>query len=147
MAKNENLSNPATVNVHKYDDHKAFNGAPVPLNHVLVPVWFTREMVKADGSVIDQNMTTWKFGGIAFLIGFMPIPEADFKDYMKSFWAEINDYLDSKRPGRCVLGKNDDGTPYLCPYSNRCKGCTDRFDEEGKPRERINTKKSRFESK
>jgi len=146
MANNANLSNTESVDINKYADHKTYNGAPIPEGHVLAPVWLTRAMVKADRSVVDANLTTWKIGGISLLIGFTPVPGDTFAAYMKLFWEDINEYLDTKRPGRCVLGKNDDGTPYLCPYGNHCKGCTDCFDEEGKPRERINTKSSKFVS-
>lgn len=148
MAEEKVILNDVTVetDVNKYADHKSLNGEPVPAGHVLAPVWLHRSTVKADKTIIQQNLTTWKFGGIGFLIGFAPIQEAAFAGYMKLFWQDINEYLESKRPGRCVLGRNDDGTPYLCPYGKHCAGCSDRFDDEGKPRERINPKKARFVS-
>ena len=27
------------------------------------------------------------------------------------------------REGRCIIGKNPDGTDKLCPYTRRCRGC------------------------
>lgn len=143
----ENLSsNSETVDINKYADHHTYNGTPIPEGYVLAPVWLSRAMVKADGTVIDAYLTTWHFGGIGFLIGFTPVKACFFHDHLKMLWEDINRYLESKRPGRCILGMNDDGTPYLCPFSNRCKGCSDCYDEDGKPRERINTKETRFVS-
>ena len=78
MAEEKVILNDVTVetDVNKYADHKSLNGEPVPAGHVLAPVWLHRSTVKADKTIIQQNLTTWKFGGIGFLIGFAPIQEA-----------------------------------------------------------------------
>lgn len=76
----------------------------------------TKNLLKEELPIIQQNLTTWKFGGIGFLIGFAPIQEAAFAGYMKLFWQDINEYLESKRPGRCVLGRNDDTIDRISPH-------------------------------
>lgn len=41
---------------------------------------------------------------------------------MKDFWDELNKDMEMRREGRCIIGKNPDGTDKLCPYTRRCKG-------------------------
>ena len=31
-----------------------------------------------------------------------------------------------RREGRCIIGKNPDGSDKLCPFTRRCKGCTEK---------------------
>ena len=112
-------------NTQKYSNRKSFDGAPVPDGKVLVP--FLKEkygLQKSD--YIQDNFTTMHLGEIPFEIGFMAIAEAQFASYMKDFWAEINAELEMRREGRCIIGKNPDGTDKLCPYTRRCKGCPDK---------------------
>ena len=89
---------------------------------VLVP--FRKDLydLKED-DYIDANFTTMHLGEIPYVIGFMPIKEECFEGYMKDFWAEINADMLIKREGRCIIGKNPDGSVKTCPYTRRCKGC------------------------
>lgn len=43
---------------------------------------------------------------------------------------QINAYLKKHRAGRCIIGKKKDGSPKLCPKSNRCKGCIHKGEHE-----------------
>lgn len=109
-------------NTHKYDNRKSFDGQPVPNGKVLVP--FLKEKFGLQkGDYIQDNFTTMHLREIPFEVGFMAIDEAQYASYMKDFWAEINAELEMRREGRCIIGKNPDGTDKLCPYTRRCKGC------------------------
>ena len=109
-------------NTHKYSNRRSFDGQPVPVGMVLVP--FRKDLydLKED-DYIDANFTTMHLGEIPYVIGFMPIKEECFEGYMKDFWAEINADMLMKREGRCIIGKNPDGSVKTCPYTRRCKGC------------------------
>ena len=72
---------------------------------------------------IDANCTTIHLGEFRYEIGFMPIDEILYASYMKGFWDEINEDMEQRREGRCVIGKNPDGTKKLCPSTRRCTGC------------------------
>ena len=112
-------------NTQKYSNRKSFDGSPVPDGKVLVP--FLKEKYGLQkGDYIQDNFTTMHLGEIPFLIGFMAIAEAHYASYMKDFWAEINAELEMRREGRCIIGKNPDGTDKICPYTRRCKGCPDK---------------------
>lgn len=115
----------AELNVNKYVTRKSYNGQPLQEGMVQVPVWFSRSMVNADKSILSQNLTTWKFGGFGFLIGFAPIEPQSYENYMKWFWKQINEYLESKRSGRCIIGRTPEGKPVLC-QAKQCKSCQDR---------------------
>ena len=109
-------------NTQKYSNRKSFDGQPVPKGKVLVP--FLKEKFSLQkGDYIQDNFTTMHLGEIPFEVGFMAIDEAQYASYMKNFWAEINAELEMRREGRCIIGKNPDGTDKLCPYTRRCKGC------------------------
>ena len=109
-------------NTQKYSNRKSFDGKPVPDGKVLVP--FLKEKFGLQkGDYIQDNFTTMHLGEIPFELGFMAIDEACFASYMKDFWAEINVELEMRREGRCIIGKNPDGTDKLCPGTRRCKGC------------------------
>lgn len=41
----------------------------------------------------------------------------------KDFWDELYKDMEMHREGRCIIGKNPDGSVKLCPYTRRCKGC------------------------
>ena len=109
-------------NTHKYSNRRSFDGQPVPVGMVLVP--FRKDLydLKED-DYIDANFTTMHLGEIPYVIGFMPIKDECFEGYMKDFWAEINADMLMKREGRCIIGKNPDGSVKTCPYTRRCKGC------------------------
>ena len=109
-------------NTQKYSNRKSFDGNPVPEGKVLVP--FLKEKFGLQkGDYIQDNFTTMHLGEIPFEVGFMAIDEAQYASYMKDFWAEINAELEMRREGRCIIGKNPNGTDKLCPYTRRCKGC------------------------
>lgn len=127
-------------NIDKYKDKKSYNGQAVPDGMVLAPFWMKKDFQRDSSICVSENFTTWEFGGFHFLIGFAPIAKDAFTTYMHFFWSEINEYLDKKRTGRCILGKNPDGTPIICPKTNCCTGCP----EKGKL-ERYNPKSDKFE--
>ena len=109
-------------NTQKYINRKSFNGQPVPDGKVLVP--FLKEkfgLQKSD--YIQNNFTTMHLGEFSFEIGFMAIDEHLYASYMKDFWGEINKDMKMRREGRCVIGRNPDGTKKLCPSTRRCTGC------------------------
>lgn len=107
----------------KYQNRKSYNGQPVPEGMVLAPAWFSKEMKQNDDTCISANFTTWKFCGIHFLIGFVPVEEECYDSYMSFFWSEINEHLKKTRPGRCIIETKKDGTPKVCPKANLCTGC------------------------
>ena len=56
----------------------------------------------------------------------MVVDEADFNKMLSLYYSGINDYFEEHpelRPGRCVLGWDNEGFPILCSKENRCKGC------------------------
>lgn len=109
-------------NTQKFSNKKSFNGKPIEPGKVLVP--FRKEAFNLPtGSYIQDNFTTIHLGEFKYEIGFMPIYEGCYASYMKEFWDEINKDLEMRREGRCVIGKNADGTDKLCPYTRKCKGC------------------------
>lgn len=109
-------------NTQKYRNRKSFNGQPVPTGKVLVPFRIDLyDLEKTD--YIDANCTTIHLGEFRYEIGFMPIDEILYASYMKGFWDEINEDMEQRREGRCVVGKNPDGTKKLCPSTRRCTGC------------------------
>lgn len=109
-------------NTQKYSDKKSFDGKPVEPGKVLVP--FRKETFNLpSGSYIQDNFTTMHFGEFKCVVGFMPIFEEFYASYMKEFWNEINKDLEMRREGRCIIGKNPDGTDKLCPNPRRCKNC------------------------
>lgn len=109
-------------NTKKYSEKKSFDGKPAEEGKVLVP-FRKDEMNLRAGEYIDDNFTTMHLGDFKFVVGFMPISECYFESYMKEFWDKINDELKARREGRCIIGKNPDGTDKLCPYTRKCKGC------------------------
>ncbi len=109
----------------KYSNRKSFDGKPVEPGKVLVPFRHdVMQLPKED--CIDENFTTFHLGGIKFKVGFMAINESCYASYMKEFWKSINDELNTRRTGRCIIGRNPDGTDKLCPHSRRCKGCPEK---------------------
>ena len=112
-------------NTQKYSEHKSFDGQPVPTGKVLVPFRIDLfELKKSD--YVDANCTTMHLGEFSYHIGFMAIDEHQYASYMKDFWAELNKDMEMRREGRCIIGKNPDGSDKFCPYTRRCKGCPDK---------------------
>lgn len=120
----------------KFSNRKSFDGKPVPEGKVLVPFWKESYHLKK-GDYIQENFTTMHLGEFHYEIGFMPVDEDQFASYMKDFWSEINDDMKMRREGRCIIGKNPDGTDRLCPYTRRCKGCPNKGLLERKNPDRI----------
>lgn len=117
MARKTNYSN-----THKYSNRRSFDGKPVPAGKVLVPFRIDLyDLEKTD--YIDANCTTIHLGEFRYEIGFMPIDEILYASYMKGFWDEINEDMEQRREGRCIIGKNPNGTKKLCPSTRRCTGC------------------------
>lgn len=114
------------LNPDKYSNKRSYDGQPVPAGQVLVPIWIKKGFQNDTDICVPDNFITWKFAGVHFLIGFAPIDRDAFGSYMKFFWSENNEYLEQKRTGRCVIGRNADGTPLVCPKAHRCVGCPDR---------------------
>lgn len=109
-------------NTQKYSNRKSFDGQPVANGKVLVP--FLKEKFGLQkGDYIQDNFTTMHLGEFSFEIGFMAISEDHYASYMKDFWDELNRDMEMRREGRCIIGKNPDGTDKLCPYTRRCTGC------------------------
>ena len=109
-------------NTQKYSDKKSFDGKPVEEGKVLVP--FKKEdMNLIPGEYIYDNFTTFHLGEFKIVVGFMAISEGYFASYMQEFWDKLTKELEARREGRCVIGKNADGTDKLCPYTRKCKGC------------------------
>lgn len=112
-------------NTQKYRNRKSFDGQPVPTGKVLVPFRIDLYNLKKN-NYIDANCTTMHLGEFRYEIGFMPIDEILYASYMKGFWDEINEDMRIRREGRCIIGKNPDGSDKLCPYTRRCKGCPEK---------------------
>lgn len=109
-------------NTQKYSNRKSFDGNPVPEGKVLVP--FLKEKFGLQkGDYIQDNFTTMHLGEFSFEIGFMAISEDHYASYMKDFWDELNKDMEMRCEGRCIIGKNPNGSDKLCPYTRRCKGC------------------------
>lgn len=117
MAKKADYSN-----TQKYRNRKSFDGHPVPTGKVLVPFRIDLYNLKKT-DYIDANCTTMHLGEFNYLIGFMAIDEHQYASYMKDFWDELNKDMEMRREGRCVIGKNPNGTKKLCPSTRRCTGC------------------------
>lgn len=109
-------------NTHKYSNRRSFDGNPIPAGKVLVPFRIDMFGLKKE-DYIDENCTTMRLGDFRYHIGFMAIDEAQYPTYMKDFWDELNKDMEMHREGRCIIGKNPDGSDKLCPYTRRCKGC------------------------
>lgn len=110
-------------NTQKYNNRRSFDGQPVPEDKVLIP--FLKEKFGLQkGDYIQDNFTTMHLGcEFSFEIGFMAISEDCYTSYMKDFLAELNKDMKMRREGRCIIGKNPDGSDKLCPYTRRCKVC------------------------
>lgn len=112
----------AYTNTKKYNNNKSFDGKSVEAGKVLVP-FLKDEFHLKSGEYIDENFTTMHLGDFKYPIGFMAIKEDKYADYIQNFWNEVNKNIELRREGRCVIGKNPNGTDKLCPNTHRCKGC------------------------
>lgn len=110
------------TNTKKYNNHKSFDGKAVEAGKVLVPFLKDKFHLKS-GEYISENFTTMHFGDFKYPIGFMAIREDKYAAYMQDFWNEVNKDLELRREGKCIIGKNPNGTDKLCPNTHRCKGC------------------------
>ena len=101
-------------NTQKYSNRKSFDGQPVPKGNVLVP--FLKEKFGFQkGDYIQNNITPLQLGEFSFEIGFMAINEDHYASYMKDFWNELNKDMEMRREGRCIIGKNPNGTDKFFP--------------------------------
>ena len=112
-------------NTQKYSKRKSFDGSPVESGKILAPFRKNQYDLRKE-DYIQDNFTTMHFGEFSYKVGFMQIDEACFETYMRGFWAELNEDMKMRREGRCIIGKNPDGSDKLCPYTRRCKGCPER---------------------
>lgn len=120
MARKADYSNP-----QKYSSRHSFDGTPVESGKVLVP--FRKDqygLSKVD--YIQDNFTTMHLGEFSYEVGFMQIDEACFETYMRVFWAELNENMKMRHEGRCIIGKNPNGSDKLCPFTRRCTGCPEK---------------------
>ncbi|MCR4839733.1 MAG: hypothetical protein K5897_12500 [Eubacterium sp.] len=110
-----------SVDPNKYSNMISFDGNKPQPGFVLVPLWIQNE----DGipAAFRKSITSWPCGSEKIRVCYIPIPEGQFDSYMKEFNRELNDYMKCRREGRCIIGKKPNGTPKLCPYSNRCTNC------------------------
>lgn len=104
-------------------EKKPYDGRPVPEGYVLAPVWLKRNFVEDAPDILSENLTTRKYAGITFLIGYVAVPPEEYEGLKQDCDAQINAYLKKHRAGRCIIGYKKDGTPKLCPKTNRCRGC------------------------
>lgn len=104
-------------------EKKTYNGKPIPKGYVLAPVWLKREFAKDYPGLKMENLSTRTFAGITFLIGYVAVPPEKYEELKKDCDEQINAYLKKHRAGRCIIGYKEDGSPKLCPKSNRCTGC------------------------
>lgn len=112
-------------NIQKYSKRKSFDGSPVDPGKVLVP--FRKDQYGLNkGDYIQDNFTTMHLGEFSYEVGFMQINEECFETYMRGFWAELNEDVKMRREGRCVIGKNPDGSDKLCPFTRRYTGCPEK---------------------
>lgn len=104
-------------------EKKPYDGRPVPEGYVLAPVWLKRQFVEDASYILPENLTTRKYAGITFLIGYVPVRPEEYESLKKDCDAQINEYLKTHRAGRCVVGCRKDSSKILCPKTNRCTGC------------------------
>lgn len=124
------------TNTKKYSNNKSFDGKAVEPGKVLVP-FLKDEFHLRTEEYIDENFTTMHLGEFKYPIGFMAIREDKYADYMQDFWDEVNKDMELRREGRCIIGKNPDGTDKLCPNTHRCKGCPNKRLLERRNKKRV----------
>ena len=89
----------AKITVEYCSSYDSYNGEKVTEGKVLAPVLISDAEFQSNNTIIPENLRTWKHYG----------------DYFEEH-PEL-------RPGRCVLGWDNEGFPILCSKENRCKGC------------------------
>ena len=77
-----------------------------------------------------KYLSTYSFGDFSFPVAFIAIPIEKYSSYMKSFHDELNAYLDSIRPGRCIIGYKKSGKPICCPKDRLCSNCVRKYEYE-----------------
>lgn len=113
----------ATRSTQEKREKKTYDGTLIPEGYVLAPVWLKRDFVNEASYIKSENLTTRKYAGITFLIGYVAVPPEKYEGLKQDCDEQINVYLKKHRAGRCIIGKKKDGSPKLCPKSNHCKGC------------------------
>ena len=114
------------ITVDYCSKYSSFDGTSVTEGKVLAPVLISDAEYQSNNTIIPENLRTWKHYGVPFRVGFMVVDEADFNKMLSLYYSGINDYFEEHpelRPGRCVLGWDNEGFPILCSKENRCKGC------------------------
>ena len=114
------------ITVDYCSKYSSFDESPVTEGKVLAPVLISDAEFQSNNTIIPENLRTWKHYGVLFRVGFMVVDEADFNKMLSLYNSGINDYFEEHpelRPGRCVLGWDNEGFPILCSKENRCKGC------------------------
>ena len=109
----------ATKSTQEKREKKTYDGTPIPEGYVLAPVWLKRDFVNEASYIKSENLTTRKYAGITFLIGYVAVPPEKYEGLKQDCDEQINAYLKKHRAGRCIIGKKKDGSPKLCPKSNR----------------------------
>lgn len=104
-------------------EKRSYDGRPITDGMLPVPVWLPRKFVNESDGIRAECLTTWTFAGIRFLIGFASVKPEKYDPLKKECYKQINEYLEDRRSGRCIIGYRRDGTPRLCPRENRCTGC------------------------
>ena len=116
----------AKITIEYCSSYDSYNGEKVTEGKVLAPVLISDAEFQSNNTIIPENLRTWKHYGVPFRVGFMVVNEADFNKMLSLYYSGINDYFEEHpelRPGRCVLGWDNEGFPILCSKENRCKGC------------------------
>lgn len=111
-------------------EKKQYNGRPVPEGYVLAPVWLKKEFVNDSPDILAENLTTRKYAGITFLIGYVAVKSEEYENLKRDCDQQVNAYLKKYRAGRCVIGHKADGMPILCPKSRRCTECAEKGEHE-----------------
>ena len=109
-------------NTQLYINEKTLDGNPIEEGKVKAPIAIELYGLNPKDCV-SENLKTWRFGEFKYKIGFMGISEDIFDSYMHEFWKELNADMEMRREGRCIIGKNPDGTDKICPRTHKCKGC------------------------
>jgi hypothetical protein len=118
--------NQAAESAFERREKKPYDGRSVPEGYVLAPVWLKKEFVNDSPDILAENLTTRKYAGITFLIGYVAVEPEKYEALKKDCDQQINAYLKKHRVGRCVIGHRGDGSPILCPKSRRCTGCPEK---------------------
>lgn len=61
----------ATKSTQEKREKKTYDGTPIPEGYVLAPVWLKRDFVNEASYIKSENLTTRRYAGITFLIGYV----------------------------------------------------------------------------